>query len=82
MSDETPDERRARLGLEATAKGIGQIIAGAVRDAAGPSVGFLFVMFDFGDRGSMSYMSNGQREDILKMLEELRGKLADRPRDP
>lgn len=33
------------------------------------------VLFDFGDGGTMSYVSNAQRADMVKALEELLGKL-------
>lgn len=31
---------------------------------------FTLLMFDFGEGGNMFYISNGQREDVLKSMQE------------
>lgn len=33
-------------------------------------MGFTLLMFDFGEGGNMFYISNGQREDVLKSMQE------------
>lgn len=33
-------------------------------------LGFTLLMFDFGEGGNMFYISNAQREDVLKSMEE------------
>lgn len=38
-------------------------------------VGFSLIVFTFGEGGWLSYISNGQREDVLKMLDEYRERL-------
>lgn len=38
-------------------------------------VGFCLVLYDFGAGGSMAYCANGQRDDVIKMLEELTEKM-------
>ena len=73
---ESPERRRARLGLERQTMELGRTIAQVVKTECGPQTGFLLVMFDFGAEGSMAYCSNGVRRDIVQMLDELRGKLA------
>lgn len=40
-----------------------------------PGAGFAFLMFDFGDVGNIAYLSNAKRGDMVKVLEELIGKL-------
>lgn len=75
MSSETAEQRRARLGLEEQTKALGRTIGAAVKEQAGPGVGFLLVMFDFGDSGSMAYCSNGVRRNVIEMIDELRAKL-------
>jgi hypothetical protein len=50
-------------------------LGGEIAAALPEGFGFAFVLFDFGETGSMAYASNGSREDIIKMLAELRGEL-------
>lgn len=33
-------------------------------------MGFVLLMFDFGDKGNMFYISDAQREDVLKSMQE------------
>ncbi len=40
-----------------------------------PGTGFVVALFNFGGTGSMTYLSNGNREDTIKMLRELLGKI-------
>lgn len=79
MTRETPEQRAERLSMEAQCADIGRVIAGAVRAAQPPGGhwGFCLLMFDFGAGGSLAYMSNGKRLDIVKMLDEFRAKLMD-----
>lgn len=42
----------------------------AVRKMFPPHTGVLIIAFDFGEGGGLSYISNGDREGSLKMLEE------------
>lgn len=49
---------------------IGRILDGAIKGKAGRSMGFMLMVFDFGEGGRMSYISNAQREDIILALEE------------
>ena len=41
----------------------------------GRSIGFLFMLYDHGEGGFLSYMSNSERSDVVKMLEEFIGKV-------
>lgn len=38
-------------------------------------IGFLLCVFDFGERGAMTYATSAQPEDLGKMLTELRAKI-------
>lgn len=38
---------------------------------AGPGVGVMVLMFEFGIGGRMNYMSNAQRKDMIVALKEL-----------
>lgn len=75
MRDETAEQRRERLGLEEQTRKLGRTIADAVKSECGSGVGFLLVMFDFGEDGSMAYCSNGVRRDVIAMIDELKAKL-------
>ena len=47
-------------------KGIARTIAGCLP----PTHGFCLLIFDFGQGGHTSYMSNAKREDMLRLLRE------------
>ena len=42
----------------------------AVRPLFPPHTGILIITFDFGPGGGLGYISNGNRADCIKMLEE------------
>lgn len=67
----------AQLEIEEHCRVIGQMLRDAVTDLAGPGIGFTLLLFDFGDGGSLAYMSNARRADMIKTLEEFRTKLQD-----
>lgn len=51
-------------------KDLGRMVAGAIDDEAGRPMGFMLMVFDFGEGGTTSYISNAKREDIILALEE------------
>lgn len=53
--------------LETICRDIGRLIQGAM---PGTGVGFALLMFDFGGGGHLTYVSNAQREDMIKALYE------------
>jgi len=57
--------------LEEKLREIGHSIAGQLPRGAG----FLLVLYDFGGTGSMTYLSNGDRADCVRMLGELLEKM-------
>lgn len=44
----------------------------ALSISAGERVGFLLLLFDFGTKGSLAYISNAQRADMIDLLGEIR----------
>lgn len=56
---------------EAIARELGRQLKAELEDTTtGPPMGFALWIFDFGDGGFLSYVSNARREDMIKMLRE------------
>jgi hypothetical protein len=72
---ETDAERAERLQLEEHCRVIGGLLRNAVSDLGGPRIGFALLLFNFGDGGSIAYMSNAERRDMINALEELIARL-------
>lgn len=51
-------------------KDLGRMVAKAIDDEAGGPMGFMLMVFDFGEGGTTSYISNARREDVVKTLQE------------
>lgn len=70
---------RAEL-MDAT-RHLAPILDMTLRDVLGERTGFMLFLFDFADRqadgkhGSVAYISNGQRADIIGLLEEIKANL-------
>mgnify|MGYP001609691257 CR=1 FL=1 len=62
---------------ENCARDIGRIIKKSMPEGWG----FSLVLFSFGEDGLMTYLSSGQREDCIKMLEELLTKIKSNERN-
>jgi hypothetical protein len=69
VRDESPKAAALRVELERLCSQI------ALSLPVGNSVGFVLVLADFGERGNMSYASNVNRVDALRMLTELAEKI-------
>lgn len=54
--------------LENLCRDIGGVIQGAIPAQSG--VGFALLLFDFGEAGHLTYVSNAQRADMIKALYE------------
>jgi hypothetical protein len=67
------DPERIRL-MEQTARDIAAALGRATaqnnKKFAGEKWGFALFLFSFGERGEMTYVSNADREDMIKMLLE------------
>jgi hypothetical protein len=61
MKYEVRDEQ-----IEALLKDIGQRLKSVMPDG----YGFNLLIFSFGDGGSMFYLSNAQREDMIRAMQE------------
>ena len=50
---------------------IARMVGSAIDETAGPGkVGFILFTFNFGQNGTMSYISNANRQDALSALAE------------
>lgn len=70
--------------MEETCQGVGRVIGKVLEDHAhthphAPRVGFALLMFTFGKPGWMTYVSNADREDIIKAMYEF---IAKQPTEP
>lgn len=52
-------------------------MAETIRVMTPPGSGFALVVYNFGAKGNMTYMSTGDRNDTISMLKELTGRLVD-----
>ena len=52
--------------LESNARAIGTLIGGSLP----PGVGFALMLFDFGDGGNLTYLSNANRGQLVTQLRE------------
>jgi hypothetical protein len=59
------------MQVEGIARDLGRTIASALPGG----LGFAVLVFDFGDGGTMAYMSNAKREQMIRALRELIDKL-------
>lgn len=55
------------LNLEALGRRVAKTVGGMIPKG----IGFAVVLFDFGPGGHLTYLSNGKREDVVRMLREL-----------
>ncbi len=45
-------------------------LAGVIGEAIPDGTGYMLMLFDFGDDGKIAYMSNANREDMVKILRQ------------
>ncbi len=55
-----------RLHLENVSGEVGRLIGSAMP----PGVGFALLIFDFGEKGNLAYISNAERTTMLESLRE------------
>jgi len=60
----TPLREIMYSGTEKACAGIAQ----AVNEALPETMGYMLMVFDFGEKGEIAYMSNAAREDMIEML--------------
>lgn len=69
MSDES--KKPQQKIMELLVQRVGEQIAAELEDTTtGPPMGFMLMIFDFGEGGFCAYMSNAQRRDIVRLLRE------------
>jgi hypothetical protein len=59
-----------RADLEAENRRLAGILDDYLKQRHGEAVGFTLFVFDFGDKGNIAYISNAQREDMIKATKE------------
>jgi hypothetical protein len=60
--------------MEKSARGVGETIGRVLQEQYGGKVGFCLMLFDFGEDGWSTYVSNAQPEDMIAALRELANK--------
>lgn len=60
----------AREDVENAARELGLALSKSLEKRAGEPVGFALLVFDFGDGGSLAYMSNAERTGVIKAMKE------------
>lgn len=68
MSDKEREQQR--LELEDFCSKVGHTLAEAIQSSGMSNVGFTLMMFDYGNKGNLAYMSTARRTDMLKLLDE------------
>lgn len=59
--------------IEHLCRNVGHILGLTVEKAFGEGkVGFCLLLFDFGEGGNLTYISNAQRDSMIKALEEFK----------
>lgn len=88
MADSPRDEYAKKFGekaadrvqqaiLSGIVEGMAKIVRGILaEEGMDQQLGFTLILFEFGEGGNMSYASTAQRGDFLRLLDEMRGKLA------
>jgi len=57
--------------LEEEARKLARVIGGTLPEG----IGFALLLFDFGEGGNLTYLSNAQRDDMLRALQEFMQKV-------
>lgn len=77
MSEEPvgPGSKR-RIELEQCAQALGRVIGRVIKGKDGgfniKGAGFALLLFDFGNKCDLTYVSNAHRGDMIKVLDEFR----------
>lgn len=56
--------------LEAEIRSMGKLVDKALNPGPEKLIGFTLLLFNFGEGGYTTYISNGNREDVIKSLKE------------
>lgn len=66
---------RSRKQLEKSCRVLAPMLDQGLASEHGERVGFVLMVFDFGDKGNLAYISNSQREDVISTLKEITARL-------
>lgn len=55
--------------LEYLARRVGRKLDKVIKETS-PNIGFILMMFEFGEDGFLTYISNANREDMTEVLKE------------
>lgn len=61
-------------GLRVVMNDVAHLISAAIDKHADRPMGFMLLTFDFGEGGRTSYISNAEREDVIKAMQEWIGR--------
>lgn len=76
--EKAADEVQRKMVQDITVS-LGEILVSALQqEDASDMLGFTLIVFEYGDHGSMAYASTAASDEFLRLLDELRGKLAAR----
>lgn len=64
------DDAAKVLFMEKSARHIGDVLKAYLQDQFGGKVGFTLFLYDFGEGGTMTYLSTSQRGDMIRALRE------------
>lgn len=65
------DRQKKQREIEKACSKMGKVVGSCMPDG----VGFALIFTDFGDSGSMAYVSNAQREGMVKLFREVADKI-------
>lgn len=65
-----PDEEQDRVTSESRLNQLNRELAGKIGGGLPPDVGFALLLFNYGEGGFMSWISNAHRSDMIKAVME------------
>lgn len=79
-----PIQAQYRVRMNRLARQIDEGLNGRKKPGQAPRLGFILLTAEFGriDGGSVNYISNGQREDMIAMLREYLARVEGRYHEP
>ena len=75
-----PVESKKLHDMEATCREIGRVLGSVIKQQNGKGTGFALMIFDF-EGPEFTWLSNADREDMIKVLAEFQARLKDNTAD-
>jgi len=63
-------KRRNRKGRNKPMEEQARVLAKVLNDSLPPTIGFTLFLYEYGDKGWLTYISSGKREDMINAVEE------------